>query len=85
MRDTKERVVQVELPKKVGSSSRSSNVYSPKMCLDGLEEGLAVTTQSRPYMDTSFIRTLEKFKSVVVWSKTLLGKKFHRKIGFSVV
>ena len=44
MRDTKERVVQVELPKKVGSSSRSSNVYSPKMCLDGLEEGLAVTT-----------------------------------------
>ena len=42
MRDTKERVVQVELPKKVGSSSRSSNVYSPKM--SGLEEGLAVTT-----------------------------------------
>ena len=83
MRDTKERVVQVELPKKVGSSSRSSNAYSPKM--SGLEEGLAVTTQSRPYMDTSFIRTLEKFKSVVVWSKTLLGKKFHRKIGFSVV
>ena len=42
MRDTKERVVQVELPKKVGSSSRSSNAYSPKM--SGLEEGLAVTT-----------------------------------------
>ena len=41
MRDTKERVVQVELPKKVGSSSRSSNVYSPKMCLDGLEEGFS--------------------------------------------